>query len=503
MEKSTAWQGISRPFYYLINSTFQYFPAIVISHSRDLVNWKQIGHVFTNSADLDLGEFYDGCGIWAPDVSYHNGEFYIFYCLVQLKKDRSVNVRGNYMVKSRHILGPWTPPVQLTTEGNDPSHFVDDDGTHWMCYAGGIPKGSATKVVKLNADCTRVVDGPFWIDYGGEKRAPEGPHLFKRGSYYYHTMAASGGIYNGHHQLIARSTHVLGPYEFSPHNPFIAQLDKESPLQHQGHAKLVETQKGEWWAVYLMQRRIGGFSQLGRETGLDRVDWRADGWPVLNNGRGPSATNTLPNLPITPQPVEASDEFSAAKLGVQWQFVRNPDPARYSLTQRRGWLRIVGGEFDVDSTRARNVILQRETSQSYTATTRLQFKPKPGAQAGLLCYYDTTTYIKLALTDQGGPRLVLQECRKGVKKTVAELPVKKAKGVHLRVRVQGLSRWFDYSLDHKEWREVGAVADASFLSDQGTPQWGFMGTMVGVFATSPNPDVKSPADFDWFHLSSP
>lgn len=103
--------------YYCVNSTFEYFPGIIISHSKDLVNWKQIGHVFSKSQDLDLTQFWDGMGIWAPDISYYKGEFYVFYCTVQLKKDRSYNVRGNYMVKSKNINGPWSKPVQLTDNG--------------------------------------------------------------------------------------------------------------------------------------------------------------------------------------------------------------------------------------------------------------------------------------------------------------------------------------------------------------------------------------------------
>ncbi len=484
--------------YYLVNSTFQYFPAIIISHSRDLVNWRQIGHVFSRSEDLDLREFFDGCGIWAPDISYHDGEFYVFYCLVQLKKDRSVNVRGNYMVKSRSIMGPWSKPVQLTTEGNDPSHFVDDDGTHYMCYAGGIPKGSATKIVKLNADCTKVVEGPFWIDYGGEKRAPEGPHLFKRGGYYYHTMAASGGIYDGHHQLIARSRNILGPYEFGPDNPFIAQQDRSSPVQHQGHAKLVETQNGEWWTLYLLQRRIKGFSQLGRETGLDRVDWNEAGWPVLNGGAGPSVTNRVPKLPFTPQPAVLSDAFEAPALDVKWQFVRNPDYSRLSLTERPGMLRLRTGDFDLASLQCRNVVLQREVSQEYQVTVKMDFDPGPGEQAGLVCYYDTKSFISLGLVRQDGLRLRLEECRKGVRTLVAELSGISSTTLRLRVTVDGLSRTFHVADAQSNLREVGTVSDASFLSDQGTPQWGFMGTMVGVFAVGNGAGRMTPADFDDF-----
>jgi xylan 1,4-beta-xylosidase len=150
--------------YYIVNSTFEYFPAIVISHSNDLVNWQQIGHVFSKSEDLDLSYFFDGMGIWAPDISYHHGEFYVFYCLVQLSKDRTTNVRGNYMVKSKSILGPWSKPVQITNFGSDPSLFVDEDGGHYMLFAAGIPTGNGTKIVKLNQECTKIVEEPHWLD---------------------------------------------------------------------------------------------------------------------------------------------------------------------------------------------------------------------------------------------------------------------------------------------------------------------------------------------------
>lgn len=490
--------------YYLVNSTFQYFPGIIISHSRDLVHWEQIGHVFTDSKDLDLSGFRDGCGVWAPDISYHDGEFYIFYCLVELSRDRKVNVRGNYMVKSRSIRGPWSKPVQLTDEGNDPSHFVDDDGTHYMLYAAGTPKGNATKFVKLSPDCTKVVEGPYWMSWGPERGHPEGPHLFKKDGYYYHHMAAGGGWYDGHHQVIARSTNIFGPYEPSPHNPFIAQLDKSSPIQHQGHAKLVETQKGDWWAVYLCQRRTNGKSQLGRETGLDKVDWLPDGWPVLNAGNGPSVTNAVPDLPDAPVALlPAKDEFKEPILGTKWQFLRNPDPAGFSLTERPGFLRIRTGKADLDSAEVRNVILQREVAKNYTAETRLEFAPKSGEEAGLVCMYDGSSFIKFGLTGKaGGLRLILEECRKKVRKTVAEVTDVKSGPIFLRITVRGLSRTFSYSHDGKSWTEAGAVPDAGFLSDEGTSYWGFTGTMVGVYAIDKGSGNSIPADFDWFSITS-
>jgi xylan 1,4-beta-xylosidase len=492
--------------FYLVSSTFQYFPAIIISHSRDLVNWRQIGHVFTRSEDLDLRGFDDGCGMWAPDISYHDGEFYVFYCLVQLTQDRSVNVRGNYMVKARDILGPWSKPVQLTTEGNDPSHFVDDDGSHYMLYAAGIPRGRGTKIVKLSDDCSRVVEGPFWMEFDPEKRAPEGPHLIKKDGYYYYTLAAGDGIYRGHHQLMARSRYLLGPYEPSPHGPFIVERHPEAAHYHHGHAKLVQTQQGEWWAVYLFRRRIGGASPLGRETGLDRVDWREDGWPVLNFGQGPSVEKTAAPAGLCADsvcvakngPGGGRDDFDRKQLGVEWQFVRNPDQKGFSLDARPGFLRLLGSAAGLESFAARNIVVQRERSHRYTATTWVDFNPVGEAEAGLVCYYDTKDFITLALTGDCGRCVRLSECRRGEKCVVAECSLVDAHGIYLRVQVEGQRRSFYCSYEGQRWLAVGAVDDSSFLSDEGTPSWGFTGTMVGVFAVRGPEGQAVQADFDWF-----
>lgn len=492
--------------YYLVSSTFQYFPSIIISHSRDLVNWRQIGHVFTRSEDLDLRGFDDGCGMWAPDISYHNGEFYVFYCLVQLKQDRSVNVRGNYMVKSRGILGPWSKPVQLTTEGNDPSHFVDDDGSHYMLYAAGIPKGRGTKIVKLSDDCTRVVEGPYWMEFDPEKRAPEGPHLIKKDGCYYYTLAAGDGIYRGHHQLMARSRNLLGPYEPSPHGPFIVEQHPEAEHYHHGHAKLVQTQRGEWWAVYLFRRRVGGVSPLGRETGLDRVDWRSDGWPVLNQGKGPSIDKAVSPFGATNWVAAGTacggrDDFDGVDLGLDWEFVRNPESAGFTLTGRPGFLRLHGSEAGLDNVSARNILVQRERNHTYTATTWLDFKPSEGEQAGLVCYYDTKDFISLGLAGGAGRCVRLEVNRRGEKTVAAEHPQVDAHGVYLRVQVEGLRRSFSYSYDGKRWLAAGVVENCTFLSDEGTPNWGFTGTMVGLYAVRGSTGRALEADFDWFSHS--
>lgn len=479
--------------YYLVNSTFQYFPAIVISHSRDLVNWRQIGHVFTDSGALDLTGFYDGCGIWAPDISWHDGEFFIFYCLVQLKMDRSVNVRGNYVVKSKSIHGPWSPPVRLTDHGNDPSHFVDDDGAHYLLYAAGIPRGSATRIVRLNDDCTRVIGEARWIDYGIEVKAPEGPHLIKKDGWYYHTMAAGSGVYDGHHQLIARSRNIFGPYEPGPHNPFIAQHNGKSAFYHHGHAKLVSTVLGNWWSLYLIRRRIGGFSPLGRETALDKVDWLDDGWPVINRAMGPSEPRGRP------RPQESvRDDFEDAQLSTDWQFVRNPDQSHFDLSERRGWLRVLSRSHDVDSPAPLSVIVRRETSHHFSAITRMEFHPETSEEAGIIAYYASDGFIKFGL--RAGGIIRLEQCRAGNRHIIAETTAVTDGVIELRMEVDGLHRAFSLRPPGGDWIEAGTIPNASHLSDEGTSGWGFTGTMTGVFAVHHGSCRFLPAWFDFFTL---
>lgn len=498
--------------YYCVNSTFEYFPGIIISHSKDLIHWKQIGHVFNKTQDLDLTSFWDGMGIWAPDISFYNGEFYVFYCTVQLKKDRSFNVRGNYMVKSKSIMGPWSKPVQLTDNGNDPSHFVDENGDHFMLYAAGIPSGNGTKIVKLNKECNKIVEGPFWLETEGKKAAPEGPHLLFKNGYYYLTMAASGGLFNGHHMLVARSKNIYGPYVNSPYNPSLTQQNPNAINFHQGHGKIFKTQNEEWFTMVISQRWLPGIlkgkqapkgiSPLGRETSLIRLDWTSDNWPKNIQSRQPLDIDKKPNLKEFKQLNKVSDEFNESKIDMPWQFRRNPVENDYSLNERKGFLRIYTGNFDIDTVLGRNLIVQRERWLTYEASTKINFNPMSKEQAGITCYYDTKTYARLGLQRDslGVLSLILEEMNQGIKSL--NLITKPIIGttIYLKLKVDKLQREFYYSYDNHQWRKAGNIPNASYLSDQGTPNWGFMGMMVGVFAFNKGTGKRIPADFDWFRI---
>ncbi len=500
--------------YYCVNSTFEYFPGIIISHSKDLVNWKQIGHVFTKSEEFDLTKYWDGMGVWAPDISYYNGDFYVFYCMVQLKKDRSYNVRGNYMVKSKSIFGPWSKPVQITDHGNDPSHFVDTNGDHYMLYAAGIPQGNGTKIVKLNKEATEITDGPYWLETEGKKAAPEGPHLLKKDGFYYLTMAASGGLFDGHHMLVARSQYVLGPYTNSPYNPLLTQKNLEAINFHQGHGKIFQTQNDEWFTMVLSQRRLPakstekrfskGVSQLGRETSLIRLKWTYDGWPVDVPSRQALDIDFKPNLREYKVSNTYSDQFDSDSLALPWQFRRNPLYSHFNFKEKKGYLRLYTSDYDIDTLLGRNLILQRERWLKYTATTKVSFAPKSKEQAGITCYYDTKTFARLGIQKgkKGNLSLVMEEMKYGRSSITSIVDILPRKKIYLRIDVDKQNRKFGFSYDNKKWNFVGEIDDPAYLSDQGTPNWGFMGMMVGIYAFNRGTGEKISADFDWFNLSN-
>lgn len=417
------------------------------------------------------------------------------------------------MVKSKSIMGPWSKPVQLTDNGNDPSHFVDPNGDHYMLYAAGIPTGNGTKIVKLNKECTKIVEGPFWLETEGKKAAPEGPHLLFKDGYYYLTMAASGGLFNGHHMLVARSKNVYGPFENSPYNPSLTQKNSQAINFHQGHGKIFKTQNEEWFTMVISQRWLPGIlnnqpapkgiSQLGRETSLIRLEWTKDGWPKDKTSRQPMDIDVKPNLPEFKEVNKVSDEFDGKKIELPWQFRRNPLEQNISLTERKGFLRIYTNDHDINVIEGKNLILQRERWLKYEASLKLFFNPDTKEQAGLTCHYDTKTYARIGLQRDslGKLELVIEEMNRGAASVNAIVPNIKSNTIYLKLLVDKLERTFYYSYDNKKWMTAGIIHNASYLSDQGTPNWGFMGMMVGVYSFNRGTGKRIPADFDWFRIT--
>ncbi|WP_249863008.1 glycoside hydrolase family 43 protein [Paenibacillus konkukensis] len=479
--------------YYMVNSTFQFFPAIVISHSRDLVHWEYIGHAITESDYIQLSDLPDSYGIWAPDIAYHEGTFYI---MATLRLHGSG--RRNILMHSDRPEGPYSKPVTINEEGLDPSLFIDDDGSRYMVFGGG-----GAKLLKLKDDMSGAEGETVFLWPGTGKASPEGPHILKKDGYYY-IILAEGGTEYGHCVTTARSRYLTGPYESCPDNPVHTQTDPAAAIQRAGHGKLVQTQHGEWWMVHLAGRPVAGnYCTLGRETCLEPVRWTADGWFEVNEGRGPSVTQRAPQLEETVYSYPALDDFDETALPLHWQFARNPDEAKWSLTERPGCVRLWTGEADIDTIEARNVLVRREQHHRYSASMKLEFRPeRDGEEAGLVCYYDTRCFVKLCVAQDSGLKLKLIERRASVTRELqsAAIGQTEAKAIYLQVRVDRDVRSFYYSGDNENWVLAGRIGDAVFLSDEGTMEKkAFTGTMVGFYAVSGGSGRSIPADIDWFH----
>ncbi|MBN2625882.1 MAG: glycoside hydrolase family 43 protein [Spirochaetales bacterium] len=496
--------------YYMVNSTFHYFPGIVISRSTDLVHWTDIGHVFTRSEWLDLSILPDSRGFWAPDISWHDGLYYIFVTLRlnELKSDGTPAdlVRRQMIVTAEKPEGPWSRPRFIDINGIDPSHFVDDDGSHYMVLNPGAT------LVPLDRECTKAIGKPVKIWEGSGGRAPEGPHIFRKEGWY-HIVMAEGGTGFGHQIATGRSRNLYGPYESNPHNPLLKQTDPSAELQRTGHGKFVMTPDGDWWTLYLCGRPLlfsrsgmedDRFCVLGRETALAHVEWTDEQWPVINGGKGPLLKGQVPDLPSDSRIIPELDDFDGPELGLQWYTPRNPDYSAFSLTENPGHLRIYTRDGDLDTLSAKP-FLRRQEHFSGSASCRMIFLPGDEyIEAGLTAYYDTKTHMKFCRVRANGRLWIrLSENRGYGYRTLAETPdSEQDKGViYLEMRFRDLERTFLWSWDGENWIELDTVRDCWFLSDEGFAMEGhkrFTGAMVGVYGYNGGKGTVEYADFDWF-----
>ena len=481
--------------YYMVNSSFQYFPAIPISHSRDLVHWETIGHAITKTEYLDLSEIMDSRGIWAPDISYHNGKFYIFATLRYNDAAPDEHpLRAQLMMTADAPEGPYSKPVVLPVDNIDPSHFVDDDGKHYMIIAPGIT------IVPLNDDCTRVIGEPKQVWAGTGERCPEGPHILKHNGWYY-AILAEGGTGYGHGINIGRSKSLYGEYEPCPYNPVLRQKDPSAPIQRSGHGKLVQTQNGDWYCMYLCGRRNGGnYTTIGRETALDPVIWTDDGWFIVNNGT-PSVKQNFPNLPCTEYPENTFADFKKP-LSLNWEWVRNPDSNMFSQDENGLVLKTTKGRLSDIS--AKNILVRRETELNFTAAAKMRFSPmSEGAKAGLVSYYSTVTYLSFSKTKKNGKYILSVDInRNRGEENICETEIDNNDiiDIILRIETKGLTRKCSYSFNNSDFTEICTVENCIFLCDEGVPDdpKRHTGTLTGIFANRGESDIIDEAVFEWF-----
>jgi xylan 1,4-beta-xylosidase len=493
---------------YIATSTFEWFPGVQIHHSRDLVNWRLIRRPLERAAQLDLRGEPDSCGVWAPCLSYADGRFWLVYTDVK-RFDGSFKDAHNFIVTAPTVEGPWSDPTYVNSSGFDPSLFHDDDGRKWFLNmvwnhrdnAGAhlrSPSFFGILLQEWDPVSTKLVGSPKTIFAGSPHGLVEGPHLHKRGGWYYLT-AAEGGTGYDHAVAMARSRRIDGPYELHPNVHLLTSKDApDALLQRAGHGQIVETPDAQVYHTHLCSRPLPGLrrSPLGRETAIQKCVFRDDGWLYLaHGGQVPALEVPAPlEAPIEPKPARASYAFSLeAGLPIDFQWLRTPHPERiFSLSARLGWLRLFAREA-IGSWFEQALVARRQEHFVYRAETELDFRPWSFQQAaGLAAYYNRHKFHCLAVTwdERIGRCLTILSCEGDwlagrLRFPLARpIPLDGEGSVRLAASVDCAELRFAYAHGDGEWRDVGPVLDASVLSDEaGAGEHGsFTGAFVGMFA---------------------
>lgn len=491
-----------RDDYYLVTSTFEYFPGLPVFHSRDLVHWHQIGHVLDRASQLPLQDVRPSGGLYAPTIRVSNGTFYVINTLVDGKTKS-----GNFIVSATDPAGPWSEPMWLEdAPGFDPSLFFDDDGRVWyvgnrMAAQSQYQGHTEIWLQELDLPSMRMLGEPHVLWDGALKKAiwAEAPHIYKIDGRYY-LMIAEGGTAHDHAVTIARSDSVTGPYEPNPRNPILTHrhLGLDHPIVGTGHADLVDTPAGEWWLVCLAMRPYGGyFYNLGRETFLVPVRWE-EGWPVVSPGTGrvefsyPVPALTEQTWPTPP----ACDDFNSPTLALHWNSLRTRPDEFMSLTERPGYLRLRLRPQKMSEQTNPGFVGRRQQHIHFRAQTKLDFTPRNENEcAGLSLSQNNDFHFLFVVTKKVETIMRLIKRAHGVEEVLAEQSVR-AGEMYLKVEAHKQDYHFYFAHKPGEWQAIAENVDGRILS---TPvAGGFVGAYVGMYASSNGQLSTNHADFDWF-----
>jgi xylan 1,4-beta-xylosidase len=477
--------------YYLVTSSFEFFPGVPIFHSGDLVHWEQIGHCLGRKSQLSLEDAPCSGGIWAPTIRYNDGVFYMITA--------NVSKGGCFYVTTADPWGEWSDPIWINHGDNDPSLFFDDDGKAY--YTGTADIGQREGIYQAEIDMkTGKLTGEYrlvWEGSGGSY--PEGPHIYKIGNMYY-LMISEGGSQYGHMLTAARSESPWGPFESCPRNPVLTHRNRGScEVQGTGHGDLVQAHDGSWWMVFLAFRNSAQFfHHLGRETFLAPVGWDSDGWPVVN-GNGTvdlqMDSRTLAPAGYAEQPVR--DDFDAEKMGNCWNYIRNPDLGAYSTAARPGWLLLTGSEKTLDDIGSPVFIGRRQQHFGCRAATLIDFNPHhEGEEAGLTVLYNNEHHYEIGIGLIGGARCVFVRRRIGDLSAVVALEKIGDGPVVLQIAADRHAYALGYGADKENVRTL-CFGGTQYLSTESV-RLGFTGVFFGLYATGNGKASTVPACFDWF-----
>lgn len=507
--------------YYLVNSSFVYFPGLPIYHSRDLVSWEQIGNGIHRREQIDFSRSAFSEGLWAPTIRWHDGTFYIINTLMQDGREAE---RTNFVITAKDPRGPWSDPIVIEgADGIDSSLFFDSGGRVWYCgnftpRVQQYPGHQGIYLCELDAE-TLQFKGERKILLDGvaiHGKWTEAPHIYQRDGYYY-LMISEGGTFTNHCVMMLRSRTIDGDYEICLRNPILTH--RHLPLSHPvvavGHADLVETQNGEWWMILLGVRPYTGFNyNLGRETFLLPLVWDEEGWPLADTADGlVDREIRRPRLPAFPRGRQSpNDHFEGEALPLHWNQIRCGEEDFYSLRERPGCLRLyLGAARLCDSLASPHFLGRRQEHMFFSAGTCMEFCPEDGEEAGMaLVQSDEFHYIASVTRRAGKTVLQLYQTENAaqplhydfaggdLRTTVLAVRELASYGGRIYLCVQGdRDRYsFYYGFREGEKLPLAEDVDAALLST--TRAGGFVGVCMGLYATSNGVPSGNWADFRWF-----
>ena len=519
--------------FYLVNSTFQYFPGVPVFHSKDLIHWEQVGNCLSRQSQLDLTGLYTqgkaqlgwtNAGVYAPTIRYHEGRYYMVTTVFPSRR--------HFYVWTDNPAGEWSEPVfiDFAVGSCDPTLFWDEGKCYFLWKSAGdetregiVP--GVINICEIDVKTGKRIGDFHQLGTGLGGRYPEGPHIYKKDGYYY-LMLAEGGTEHGHHVNILRSRSLFGPYESNPGNPILTHFSmkmQNSNIQGLGHADLVQGKDGSWWMICLGYRTSGYLLHvMGRETMLAPVSWNDAGWPVVNGDGTLSAQmdcTTLPQvlLPQDPEREEfdyvkrdaPKDSYHALGLPMGWMSIGNPDLACYSLKERKGWLRLrpatfspLTGELEgsLDSPKSPTFVARRQTEMNFTATAKFDLSHlTEGMQVGITAYAAPLNHYDVVVEKQDGKLIAKSNIRIGeVSHSDKTIPLT-SDIAYLQITSDKDYYYLNVSADGTHF-ETLAKMDFRYLSTEVIG--GFTGVMLGVFAQSDVAKDKGYADIDWFEYKT-
>ncbi|MCR5154897.1 MAG: glycoside hydrolase family 43 protein [Lachnospiraceae bacterium] len=478
--------------YFLVNSSFEYFPGIPIYHSKDLINWTQIGHVLTRPSQLALKEGAPNrIGIYAPTIRYHEGTF---YCIVT---NVGGNPGGNFYVTAKDPFGEWSEPIFTDFGGIDPSLFFDDDG---KVYYTGTDKGIF--ICEIDIKTGKAIGEKHYEAWGGTgANNPEGPHLYKINGYYY-LLLAEGGTELCHMVTVARSKTVYGPYDECPFNPVLTNAGTRLDIKAAGHADLVSDVNGNWWAVCLGIRpsKYPFVHILGRETLLAPVMWGL-GWPLIglhghvdsvmecagsalpeNDGCDENESFFKPHgayIDFNYKPgSDVVDEFTGNSLHPQWNFIYDEVPGLVEI--KEDGLHLNGNTKGISDDEKKAIICRRQEHFDFIATADLEIeRMAEGSEAGITIYMNNRHHYEAFVTCRGGNRYVV--LRRRIGSLMAEENSSRYDGQKISLELSATKENYSFAFTDEDGKrtELGS-GESQYLSTEAGGC--FTGNMIGLYA---------------------